>query len=99
MSDHDAESTLPRLRVQPLPADGERTPFMLVFDRCAERPGWMTNEALDQLRDATGAQSVLIFAFEIDLPGAVELGEEWFLSTLHTTVGRHALVDANVHGD
>lgn len=69
-----------RIQILPLPtlkADGyEHTPFILILDQVDRHDEDWPDALLDNLREQTGAATVLAHEATLDAPGALELTEE-----------------------
>lgn len=69
-----------RIQVLPLPTqkagDIEHTPFILILDQANRFEEDWSAEMIEQLRQYTGAATVLAHEATIDAPGALELTDE-----------------------
>lgn len=68
-----------RIQILPLPAekvgDFEHFPFILILDQLGEDEAWEQQYSED-LKQQTGALTVLAYAGTIDAPGALDLPED-----------------------
>lgn len=69
-----------RIQILPLPTQKagnyERTPFIVILDQCNRADEEWSDETLETLKRATGAEQVLAHEATIDAPGSLTLTDE-----------------------